>query len=103
MTTAFVNDDAVDGTPTVAQRDAQRLIHSSGYQELKHVLHRRLLDRVNSEALSTLATERVRLEIRSAVAQLVEEQKTPLTLFEKDKIIEEVLHEVFGLGPLEPL
>ncbi|HEY7333308.1 MAG TPA: CpaF family protein [Bryobacteraceae bacterium] len=77
--------------------------NGTGYQELKHVLHRKLLDRVNLEALSTLASDRVRLEIRAAVAQLVEEQKTPLTLFEKDRIIEEVLHEVFGLGPLEPL
>jgi pilus assembly protein CpaF len=37
------------------------------------------------------------------VAQLVEEQKSPLTLVEKENVIEEVLHEVFGLGPLEPL
>jgi pilus assembly protein CpaF len=37
------------------------------------------------------------------VAKLVEEEKTPLTLVEKDRIIGEVLDEVFGLGPLEPL
>jgi len=83
--------------------EAQKLAYDSGYQELKHLLHRKLLDRVNLEALSTLANERVRLEIHGAVAQLVEEQKTPLTLFEKERIVEEVLHEVFGLGPLEPL
>lgn len=73
------------------------------YQELKFSLHRKLLDRVNLEVISTMATERVRAEIRSAVSRLVEEERTPLTLTEKDRVIEEVLDEVFGLGPLEPL
>jgi pilus assembly protein CpaF len=50
-----------------------------------------------------MASERVRTEIRAAVAKLVEEEKTPLSLLEKDRVIEEILDEVFGLGPLEPL
>jgi pilus assembly protein CpaF len=73
------------------------------YQELKFTLHRKLLDRINLEALSTMSGERVRAEVRTSVARLVEEQKTPLSLIEKDRIIEELLDEVFGLGPLEPL
>src|SRR5271157_740698 len=73
------------------------------YQELKFTLHRKLLDRINLEALSSMAGERVRAEIRAAVARLVEEEKTPLSLVEKDRVIEEILDEVFGLGPLEPL
>ena len=73
------------------------------YQELKFALHRKLLDRINLELLSSVASDRVRSEIRSAVSKLVEEEKTPLSVIEKDRIIEEVLDEVFGLGPLEPL
>src|SRR5271169_6388464 len=73
------------------------------YQELKFTLHRKLLDRINLEALSSMAGERVRAEIRASVAQLVEAEKSPLSLVEKDRVIEEVLDEVFGLGPLEPL
>ena len=73
------------------------------YQEFKFTLHRKLLDRINLEALSSMAGERVRMEIRAAVAKLVEEEKTPLSLVEKDRLIEEILDEVFGLGPLEPL
>src|SRR6266496_4153385 len=84
-----------------------RLFNRDGYtpeyQELKFTLHRKLLDRINLEALSSMAGERVRAEIRSAVAKLVEEEKTPLSLVEKDRVIEEILDEVFGLGPLEPL
>ncbi|HWQ55781.1 MAG TPA: CpaF family protein [Bryobacteraceae bacterium] len=77
--------------------------YSPEYQEFKFALHRKLLDRINLEALSSMAGERVRTEIRAAVAKLVDEEKTPLSLLEKDRIIDEILDEVFGLGPLEPL
>jgi len=73
------------------------------YQELKFTLHRKLLDRINLETLSTMAGERMRVEVRVAVARLIEEEKTPLSLVEKDRVIDEILDEVFGLGPLEPL
>src|ERR1700693_1347200 len=53
------------------------------YQDLKFVLHRKLLDRINLEMLSSVAVERVRAEVRSAVAKLVEEEKTPLSLGER--------------------
>ena len=73
------------------------------YQELKFALHRKLLERINLEALGSLVGDRVRMEVRVAVARLVEEERTPLSLAEKERVIEEVLNEVFGLGPLEPL
>jgi hypothetical protein len=50
-----------------------------------------------------MAGGRVRREVRTAVAKLVDDEKTPLSLVEKDRLIEEILDEVFGLGPLEPL
>jgi len=73
------------------------------YQELKFALHRKLIERINLEALSSLGGDRVRLEVRAAVARLVEEETTPLSRMEKERVTEEVLNEVFGLGPLEPL
>jgi pilus assembly protein CpaF len=73
------------------------------FQQLKFILHRKLLDRINLEALSNLASERKRAEVRSAVARLVEEERVALSIVEKDRIITEVLDEVFGFGPLEPL
>jgi pilus assembly protein CpaF len=97
-------------TKAVAHRDAgweSRLFTHGTFspetQELKFALHRKLLDRINLEALSSVAPERARTEIRTAVAKLIEEEKTPLSMVERDRVIEEVLHEVFGLGPLEPL
>jgi pilus assembly protein CpaF len=77
--------------------------YSPEYQELKFALHRKLLDRVNLETLSSMAGDRVRTEIRGALARLIDEERTPLSLVEKDRVIDEVLNEVFGLGPLEPL
>ncbi len=72
-------------------------------QELKFSVHRKLLDRINLEAVYAMPGERVRQEVRPSVAKLINEEKTPLSLAEKDQLIEEVLDEVFGLGPLEPL
>ncbi len=100
---------ATDTTSLVSREPAwvDRLFSHQGfspeYQELKFTLHRKLLDRINLELLSSVAVDRVRSEVRGAVARLVEEEKTPLSLMEKDRIIGEVLDEVFGLGPLEPL
>ncbi len=73
------------------------------YQDLKFALHRKLLSRVNLEALSILPEEQMRSEIRAAVSRLVDDEQTPLSFGERDGIIDEVLDEVFGLGPLEPL
>src|SRR6266540_3715219 len=86
--------DSVSRTDTRETGWVNRLFTREGstpeYQELKFTLHRKLLDRINLEALSSMAGERVRAEIRAAVAKLVEEEKTPLSLVEKDRVIEEI-------------
>jgi pilus assembly protein CpaF len=89
----------------------QRLLHKGShpgglkpeYQELKFVLHRKLLDQINLDALASIDNDRIRDEVRQAVRGLVDSEPTLLTASEKYVIAEEVLHEVFGLGPLEPL
>jgi pilus assembly protein CpaF len=73
------------------------------YRELKFTLHRKLLDAINLDALASIDNDRIRAEVRQAVRSLVDAEPTPLTASEKYTIAEEVLHEVFGLGPLEPL
>jgi pilus assembly protein CpaF len=73
------------------------------YTELKHRIHRKLLERINLERLAEIDAPRVRQEVRTAVASLVEEEQSKLGEWSKDLIIDQVLNEVFGLGPLEPL
>ena len=104
MAVAMPSTNALDNPEqSWTDRRAKREADSPEYQELKFTLHRKLLDRINLEALSSMASERVRFEIRGAVAKLVDEEKAPLSLMEKERVIEEILNEVFGLGPLEPL
>src|SRR5260370_9011948 len=90
----------------------QRLMKNAGkpkgalkpeYQELKFTLNRKLLDKINLEALATIDNQRVRAEVRQAVISLIDGEPTLLSSLEKQQISEEVLDEVFGLGPLEPL
>src|ERR1700684_1440486 len=90
----------------------QRLLKNAGrqksnlkpeYQELKFTLHRKLVDKINLDALATIDNQRVRAEVRQAVIQLIDAEPTLLSSLEKQQISDEVLDEVFGLGPLEPL
>ena len=90
----------------------QRLLKSGGrtkaalkpeYQELKFTLHRKLVDKINLEALATIDNQRVRSEVRQALITLIDTEPTLLSSLEKQQICDEVLDEVFGLGPLEPL
>ena len=76
---------------------------ASAYQQLKFELHRKLLSAVNLETVLALPDERMRAEIRQVLVHLLAQEPAPLNFQEQRRVIEEVLHEVFGLGPLEPL
>jgi len=67
------------------------------------MVHRKLLTRLNLEKLATTERSRVEAEIRPLVSTLIAESGTPLSLAERDAIVGDVLDEVFGFGPLEPL
>jgi pilus assembly protein CpaF len=73
------------------------------YIELKASVHKKLLNRLNLEALAQADRTRAENEIRSLVIQLVNEEGTPISLGERDTLFNELIDEVFGLGPLEPL
>ena len=73
------------------------------HSELKSKVHRRLLQSLNSDTLRLISKERLRGEIGQAVEKLLLQENIPMTLPERDRIIEEILDEVFGFGPLEPL
>ena len=80
-----------------------RLTLNPEYQELKFRLHRKLLDKINLEALAAIEDQKVRTEVRNALMALMDEESTLLSSIERQQICDEVLDEVFGLGPLEPL
>src|SRR5262250_3896499 len=73
------------------------------HSDRKSKVHRRLLQSLNSETLRLISKERLRGEVGRAVEKLLLQENIPMTLPERDRVIEEILDEVFGLGPLEPL
>src|SRR5919106_867529 len=72
-------------------------------QDLRLRIHRRLIDTLDLSKLSNLEMERVRVEIRRILEDLVMAEAIPLSRADRDRLVMEVQHEVFGLGPLETL
>jgi pilus assembly protein CpaF len=83
--------------PSMAARSADR------YFELKSQIHRKLIGVLNLDRVSSIPKDRVRAEIGRVVERLLDEERVPMTTAEQTKIVEEVLDEVLGLGPLETL
>ncbi len=73
------------------------------YIQLKANVHRKLLNRLNLEALASVDRQRAETEIRTLVFELMAEEATPVSMAERETILGDILDEVFGLGPLEPL
>src|SRR3989454_8685587 len=74
-----------------------------GYLDLRATIHKKLLNRLNLEALAQTDRARAESEIRTLLHELLSEEGTPLSLGERETLFGEILDDVFGLGPLEPL
>src|SRR5205809_1220982 len=87
-----------------ASADAKRTgLSFKEYQDLKTGVHRDLISRVDLERIANQRDERIRAQVLSVIQDLVANLKTPLSGRERERLSLEVLDEVFGLGPLEPL
>jgi pilus assembly protein CpaF len=73
------------------------------YQELKNAIHRYLLNKVDLERVDAVPDDRTRAQVFAIVQQAVSQVKAPFTDAEKKRLSLEILNEIFGLGPLEPL
>ena len=75
------------------------------YQALKSHIHQELLNRLNLERLGKIGQAEAEPEIRGMILGLLDREsaRTPLSLFERESMIVDVLNELFGLGPLEAL
>ena len=73
------------------------------YLDLKANVHRKLLDRLNLEALAQAERGRVEGEIRTLINDLLNEEGIPISLSERETLFSELMDDVFGFGPLEPL
>ncbi|MEY4721090.1 MAG: hypothetical protein RIQ46_815 [Pseudomonadota bacterium] len=70
---------------------------------LKVSIHRELLDKINLAALEQMTREQIRKDIAQIVGELLQSQAEPLTAPEHEELVDEVMDELLGLGPIEPL
>jgi len=73
------------------------------FQEIKGRVHRKLIERLNLSNLDKLSREQVVDAIRKVVHDLLAQESAPLNFEEREELVRQVLDEIFGLGPIEPL
>ena len=94
-------DGASSGMFTPSRADATTL---TPVEQLKLELHRRLIERLDLEALERISDESVIVQqIRQAVGELLRGEPTPLSHAEREEVVDQIVYEVIGLGPIEPL
>lgn len=73
------------------------------FQEMKARLHRSIINRMDLSKLGQLEPEQLRSEVARLAEELILIENAPLSSLERERLVNEVRHELFGLGPLEPL
>jgi pilus assembly protein CpaF len=77
--------------------------NQQGFQDMKARLHRMLINRMDLSKLGMLEPEQLHDEVARLAGSLLAQEETPLSAIERERLIHEVRHELFGLGPLEQL
>lgn len=72
-------------------------------QETKARLHRSIINRLDLSKINQFSSEQTHTEVARIAREILQEEATPLSTNEREQLIEDVRHELFGLGPLEPL
>jgi pilus assembly protein CpaF len=73
------------------------------FQDMKARLHRTLINRMDLTKLSSLTPEQVHAEVSRLAENVLAQEAMPLSVSERERLVNDVQHELFGLGPLEPL
>src|SRR5215475_9356449 len=73
------------------------------FASVKAAIHRKLIQKLNLDKLTEVNREDVRREVSQILEGIVHGESAPMNLQERERLVQEVLDEVFGLGPLEPL
>jgi pilus assembly protein CpaF len=92
----------LEPVPNGAPDRSQSANNGSSY-ELKNRIHRHLIERIELAKVDVLPRSDVEQQIRQLVEDLLADEETPLSRWERNQIILEIQHETFGLGPIEPL
>src|SRR5262245_12198441 len=82
---------------------AGELMDASTLQQIKTDVHQRLLESMDLVEAQRMPVEQLRAECTRRVDRLLNEQRCPLSAPEKQRLVQDVIDEIFGLGPLEDL
>ena len=96
----YIKDTNGDGTATALD---ESIYGNKTFQEMKARLHSAIVTRLDLVKLNTLPSDRVHAEVSRMAENLLLAEDVPLSTLERDRLVSEVHHELFGLGPLEPL
>ena len=73
------------------------------YREMKSKIHSQILQEIDLESLNKLQEAIARTRVAEAIRELLHRDRTPLALAERERMVTEIVDELFGLGPIEPL
>lgn len=96
----YIKDQNSDGTATALD---EGIYGNQNFQEMKSRLHRSIVTRLDLAKFNMLSPDRIRAEVSRLAEDLLAAENAPLSSAERERLVTEVHHELFGLGPLEPL
>ncbi len=96
---------SLNNVGSASENDKKQLVNrrQNEFQEFKFKLHQELIHKIDVELLVKFDSDTARREVSKIVLELAIESNFPLNITEKKQLVEEVVDETFGLGPLEPL
>ncbi|MDX6498593.1 MAG: pilus assembly protein CpaF [Blastocatellia bacterium] len=96
----YIREPLGEGTSNGAEESTYG---NQSFQEMKARLHRAIIARLDLTRVNMLSPDRVRAEVSRLAEDLLLAENAPISEIERDRLVSEVHHELFGLGPLEPL
>src|SRR5919112_785989 len=103
----LIRETSLPPTPMLSRAGAggveEAASSQQSFQEMKSRLHRAIINRMDLTKLGQLEPEQLHAEVARLAEGLLAAENAPLSVTERERLVEEVRHELFGLGPLEPL
>ncbi len=94
---------AMNHSPAMASAAHSQVKNEDRLNTLKHELHQQIIESIDISRIGGMSEDELRTEIRTAAEELSRKSSGLLTLSERERLVNEVVDESFGLGPLEPL
>lgn len=84
-------------------QDEQQEVSASAYAQIRHSLHKGLIELLNPQAVAEASFKQIESAVQNYIADALDQNSQPLSRFERKRIVEDLLYEVLGLGPLSQL